>query len=258
MTSIGRLLAEPRFRKKTVDNFRKKVQNTDEPPVPVKHKKRRLEDIRVLIPEFKEFYYSQMLTNGAANPNSIITNFNSLHPDYDFYPDGLQYKKWQGLWMDDINSKRAGMSLKPIINSQLIKVRGADESLLPAPDNTDIEVGTRTLAGELMNDALNILKDDQKRGEELYSDEVLIKRRKHVLAVYNFVSRNATATEAVNLKKQANARENTNFLMDLLRRSTAGKISDDEMSLLRSSVKIEINDEQTGDDNQQLLNVNAA
>lgn len=216
-------------------------------------KYRKLEELRPYVAEFKEYYYQRMLAQAAANPQSVLNDFNKDHPDYMFWPYAPQYRKWQNMWNIDINAKRSGMSLAPIVSKNLVTVRDKLGGLIAPPPTSDIEAGSRTLAGELMNDAMSMLEDDKKRGDELYTDDILIKRRKYILSVYNFVSRNSMSAEMLNIKKQENTRENTNFLMDLLRRSTAGKISKEEMSLLRSSTKIETNEPSIVGENIELV-----
>lgn len=206
--------------------------------LPIGYKK--LEDLRPHISEFKEFYYREMLKEEASNPSKLLGIFNEEHPDYEFRPYPNQYRKWRAMWDIEINAKRmaGNLALLPDTDKEtLVMVRDDKNKLLASPPTQELEEGTRTLGGELLNDALAMLKDDQQRGEEIYDDDILIKRRKHILNVYNFVSRNAMASETLKIKQQANQRENTNFIMDLLRRSTAGKISEEEMSLLRGSVK---------------------
>ncbi|MBT9151003.1 MAG: hypothetical protein DDT40_01184 [candidate division WS2 bacterium] len=85
-----------------------------------------------------------------------------------------------------------------------------------------------------MNDAMNILKKDQVY-EEHYDDEVIMKRRNYVLNVFNFVTRAVHSKQALLIRGQSERRETAGFLMDLVRRSTAGKITPDEMVLLKQS-----------------------
>lgn len=218
---------------------------------------KKLEDLRKDIPAFKEYYYMRMLQEEASNPLKILADFNALHPELGFYPYTPQYRRWQALWNPEINAKRMSRNLIPITTNSLIKVRDDMGGLIAPPPNTEIEEASRTLAGELMNDAMDMLKDDQKRGAEIYDDDIIVKRRKYILSVFNFVNRAAQAGEALKLKQAANQRENTNFLMDLLRRSTAGKISEEEMSLLRSSAKID-EPSNVGQNFEPLPGINAA
>jgi len=103
------------------------------------------------------------------------------------------------------------------------------------PSDDSLEAGAKTLGGELLNDALSILKRDQKE-EELYEDEVIVKRRNYVLNVYNYITRSAHSKETLRLKSNAEKRETMGFLMDLMSRATAGKMTDENMALLKQSV----------------------
>lgn len=218
---------------------------------------KNLEALRPYIAQFKEYYYKQMLTEVAQNPNKILSTFNQEYPEVGFFPNPAQYRKWQSLWNVDLDAKRCSMNLTPLYQESVVIVRDDMGKLIAPPPVENIEEGTRSLAGELLNDAMGMLKDDQQRGAELYTDDILIKRKKYVLNVYNFISRNAMAAETLRLKQQANVRENTNFLMDLLRRSAAGKISEEEMALLRNSTKID-ESSTVGQDPQQLPCINVA
>jgi hypothetical protein len=81
-----------------------------------------------------------------------------------------------------------------------------------------------------------MLRQDQESGEDMYEDEILIKRRHYVLNVFNFVMRAVNQKEALLIKKQQEKRETASFLMDLIRKSTAGRVTPEEMTLLKSSI----------------------
>ena len=103
------------------------------------------------------------------------------------------------------------------------------------PDEYALEVGTHTLAGELLNDAMDILKRDQD-SEEAYEEEIIIKRRNYVLNVFNYITRAVHGKEALKLKSNADKRETFGFLTSLINMSTAGKITDEQMELLKQSI----------------------
>lgn len=195
-------------------------------------------EIRDLIPSFKEFYYEKKLELPKYSVVSILADFNERIKDTGrrFYPHENQYKTWRRKWDVDILSRIANAG-RELAKPEVVAVRTRDEQgLMVAPSETEIESGAKTLAGELMNDAMTMLKRDQESGDDLYDDEVLIKRRHYVLNVFNYVMGAVHRKEALAIKRSQEKRETLGFVMDLLRRSTAGKITDQEMSVIKSVV----------------------
>lgn len=204
----------------------------------------KIGELRDLIPKFKDFYYSKMEENPNYSKLKIIDEFNNIISPQIFKPWASQYRRWYRRWDEDILAKIAGAK-SAIMSSEIqaIKTRDENNSLI-IPTEQELESGAKNLAGELMNDAMGILKSDQMN-EDLYDDEVLIKRRTYVLNVFNYVMRAVTAKEALVIKRQQEKRETAGFLMDLIRRSTAGRITPDEMSLLKQSFTIKNNEPST-------------
>jgi len=201
----------------------------------------KLAEIRDLIPKFKDFYYSKKLEDPNWSSVKLIDSFNAIITPQRFFPTSDMYNRWRKHWDDDIAQKTLGMKLSKI-DEKIIVTRNERNELL-VPNENQLEQGAKTLAGELMNDAMNILKNDQVK-EELYDDEIIVKRRHYVLNVFNFVMRAVHTKQALAIKSQTEHRETTGFLMDIVRRSTAGKITPEEMVLLKQSF---------GRTNEQLL-----
>ena len=201
----------------------------------------KLAEIRDLIPRFKDFYYEKKLEDSSWTSTKLIDSFNELIAPQRFFPTGDMYRRWRKRWDDEIAQKVLGMKLSKI-DERIVETRNERNELL-VPNENQLEQGAKTLAGELMNDAMNILKNDQVK-EELYDDETIVKRRHYVLNVFNFVMRAVHTKQALAIKNQTEHRETTGFLMDIVRRSTAGKITPEEMVLLKQSF---------GRTNEQLL-----
>lgn len=192
----------------------------------------KLVEIRDLIPRFKDFYYEKKLENPNASVLKIVNDFNvSIAPDK-FHPYAAQYRRWRKHWDSEISDKLLGMKLQTV-EVKAIKTRDENNNLI-VPSEDELEGGAKNLAGELMNDAMTMLKNDQQL-EELYDDEIIVKRRHYVLNVFNFVMRAVHTKQALAIKANAEKRETAGFLMELVRRSTAGKITTEEMSLLKQS-----------------------
>ena len=134
----------------------------------------KLAEIRDLIPKFKEFYYSKKLEDPNWSSVKLIDSFNAIITPQRFFPTSDMYKRWRRHWDDDIAQKALGMKLSKI-DEKIIVTRNERNELL-VPNENQLEQGAKTLAGELMNDAMNILKNDQAK-EELYDDEIIVKRR---------------------------------------------------------------------------------
>lgn len=198
-------------------------------------KHQRLADIRDMIPRFKEFYYKRREESHNDSARTIINDFNkTIEPDT-FFPYTDQYFRWRKKWDADILSKIEGAELAldaPEVKA--VKMKDTEGNLITPPESA-LDEGAKTLGGELMNDAMTMLKSDQ-RNEDLFEDEVLIKRRTYVLNVFNYVMRAVNQKESLAIKRNTEKRETAGFLMDLVRRSTAGKISDDDMTLLKGSL----------------------
>jgi hypothetical protein len=195
----------------------------------------KIEEMRDHIPQFKAFYYEKKIENPKTGAIAIINEFNKIIAPDKFFPYSQQYRRWRKHWDLEIISKISGVEQSMVVAEQkVIKTRDENNALL-APSHEELEQGAKSLAGELMNDAMTMLKSDQQN-EDLYEDEVIIKRRNYALNVFNYVMRAVTAKEALAIKRQAEKRETAGFLMDLVRASTAGKITEDDLNLLKNSI----------------------
>jgi hypothetical protein len=79
-----------------------------------------------------------------------------------------------------------------------------------------------------------MLNDDQQL-EEIYTDEVLIKRRNYILNVFGHVTKLVHGKAALMLKASEEKRNNASFLMTLLASATAGKMNDEQLDLLKGT-----------------------
>ena len=200
----------------------------------------RLEEIRELIPQFKEYYYQRKIEIPTTRATAIIKDFNKLISPTKFHPYTRQYFLWRRRWDADILTKLTPEAAATLVVPEVKAVKTRDENnALLAPSHEDLESGAKNLGGELLNDALTMIKGDQQN-EDFYDDEVLIKRRNYALNVFNFVMRAVNQKEALVIKRAQEKRETASFLMDLVRRSTAGKITPDEITLMESSIKQDV------------------
>jgi hypothetical protein len=192
----------------------------------------KIGEIRELIPQFKVFYYSEKQKEPQRSAIKIINDFNKEITPLTFFPWEKQYRLWRKKWDAELlveNSYKQGQ--REI--RQIIRLRD-EQNVLIVPDEHSLEVGAHTLAGELLNDAMGILKRDQEN-EDSYNEEILVKRRNYILNVFNYVTRAVHSKENLKIKSNADKRETLGFLTELINRSTAGKITNEEMVLLKQS-----------------------
>ena len=192
----------------------------------------KVNEIRDLIPQFKAFYYAEKRKDPSMSAIKIINAYNAQITPLTFFPWEKQYKSWRKKWDGELLAIQGYQEEQKEVR-QLIRVRD-DKDALVVPEDETLEAGARTLAGELLNDALGILKKDQS-DEDLYEDDIIVKRRNYVLNVYNYVTRSAHSKAALMLKSNAEKRQTMSFLMDLMSCATAGTISDEQMEILKTS-----------------------
>lgn len=201
----------------------------------------RVGDYKELIPLFKDFYYERRIKDAKLGLLDAVQSFNReiAYPQGKlFHPYTTQLRSWVTKWNADIMRQRMGMVEETAITPekqirQIVKVRG-DENSLMAPADSDLEGGVRTLGGELLNDAMQMLRDDQEL-EEVYDDEVLMKRRNYIVNVFGHVTKLVHGKAALMLKASEEKRNTASFLMSLLSKATAGKLSDEEVGLLETT-----------------------
>lgn len=193
----------------------------------------KIAEIRDLIPQFKAFYYAEKHKDLSRSAIKVINDFNRQIAPLTFFPWEKQYRLWRKKWDAELLAEAGYLQqqreIKPLIKLQ------DEQNAVIVPDEYILERGAQTLAGELLNDAMNLLKKDQGE-EDIFEDEILIKRRNYILNVFNYVTKAVHGKEALNLKSNAEKRETLGFLTTLLNRSTAGKITDEEMAILKGSI----------------------
>lgn len=202
----------------------------------------RLAEINDLIPAFKDFYYAAKVKDPNETLRNIVQGFNTevCAPvgERRFYASMSQLRTWRRKWdldlMQQMQEKDLVITEKKNIH-QIVKTRDDERNLVAglAGDN-ELEAGVRTLGGELLNDAMQMLRDDQEL-EEIYDNDTLIKRRNYIVNVFAHATRLVHGKAALMLKVSEEKRNNAGFLMSLLARASAGQMTDEEMSLLKTS-----------------------
>lgn len=197
-------------------------------------------EIRHLIPAFKELYYERMIADPKAKLTHIVREYNQGLNDEGvfFHPNTTSLRQWRKKWDKDILEKK-GMMLEVITPEkkvqQVLKTRASQENGVAeytAPTYETLEEGLQTLGGELMNDAMQMLRDDQEL-EDIYESDELMKRKTYVTNVFAHVTKMVHGKAALLLKASQEKRENAGFLMDLMKKATAGTMSVAEIQALK-------------------------
>lgn len=190
-------------------------------------------EIRDLIPQFKLFYLTERRREPERSAIKIINDFNKQIAPFTFFPWEKQYRLWRKKWDAQLLAER-GYREEQRAARQIIKMQDERNAVI-VPDEYALEAGAHTLAGELLNDALGILKQDQE-SEDSYEDDIIVKRRNYVLNVFNYVTKASHGKQSLNVKTNSEKRETASFMMTILNRATAGKLTSDEIQLLKASI----------------------
>lgn len=203
----------------------------------------RIADIVDLLPSFKEFYYTERIKDPNITLTNILRRFNlevCLPMDRTFFPWMSAIRGWRRKWDADLANQILDKDILPSTETsvrQIIKTRNDENAVVVgAPSDSDLEAGVRSLGGELLNDAMQMLRDDQQL-EEIYEPEVLVKRRAYIVNVFAHATKLVHGKAALMLKASEEKRNNAGFLMGLLAKASSGKMSDEEMNLLKTAYK---------------------
>lgn len=196
---------------------------------------RKIDEIRDRLPAFRDFYLERRFESGVKlSAIKIIDAFNAITPPGDFWPHTTMFARWRKRW----DAEQSG-----IVKSAETRVAERESRALinvgEAHPMEVLEEKMNTLGAELANDAMETLRDTQER-EELFEDEIVVKRKQYALNVFAYITKAAHSKAALDLKRHGEARETAGFMLDILRRATAGKLSADELAMLRGSVRPDI------------------
>lgn len=203
-------------------------------------------ELTELIPLFKDYYYERRIAHMEVKRGDLLRTIQAFNIEVaaprgmKFHPYTTQLRSWVKKWDADILATKRGMTeeetavvpLKTI--RQIVKTRGEEDTLL-APDDNSLEAGVRTLGGELINDAMQMLQDEQSNPPDFLEGELAIKRRNYVVNVFSHATKLVHGKAALMLKASEEKRNTAGFLMNLLAKATAGKMSDTEVELLETA-----------------------
>lgn len=194
----------------------------------------KIAEYKDLIPDFKDWYYAEKTKDNKKAMRDILRSFNDevcTPLGKKFHPPMKTVRNWRVKWNLDLMSKNSEMEFDDASSREIRKVIQARNGNI---DDGDLEDGVKTLGAELLNDAIQMLTDDQQL-EEIYTNEELMKRRGYIINVFSHTTKLVHGKAALLLKASAEKRDTANFLMSLLSRATSGKISDKEIDVLKSA-----------------------
>jgi hypothetical protein len=190
----------------------------------------RLGEYKDLLPSFKDWYYQKKTENEKESLTNIMRSFNSevcAPIGRKFHPHLEVVRGWRRSWDLDLMQKANNLDYELGMERDIKKV-------VQSTDDNDLEHGIKTLGSELLNDAMQMLKDDQQL-EETYESDELMKRRSYIINVFSHATKLVHGKAALMLKASAEKRDTAGFLMTLISRATAGKISDEQIDVLKSA-----------------------
>jgi hypothetical protein len=198
----------------------------------------RLSSCTHLIPQFKRLYFIKKRLDINCNPFSIVDAYNeSIYPQ-NFYPAQAMYARWRRKWDEQIVAEMTEKGLTVVLpkrlSHHLVTTDPEGNNIVPRAE--DLEGAAETLAGRLLNDASEMLEDDRE-AEEFYTPEELMKRRSYALNVMTHVSKMVQGKQMVAIKSNAEKRETANFMMDLMKRATAGKLDAEAIAKMKQGYK---------------------
>lgn len=202
----------------------------------------KLDDYKHLIPAFKEHYYKCRIENPKCTLSSITLSFLAAieHEEVGFYPYPNALRNWRKKWDKDILEKK-GMQMAVITTKknvqQVLKTRQSEDGGVVqygTPSYESLEESLQTFGGELMNDAMQQLRSDQD-SEDMFESDELMRRKGYVLQVFSHVTKMVHGKAAILLKASQEKRENANFIMDLMKKSTSGEMSVEDIQALKAT-----------------------
>src|SRR3989338_3845221 len=109
----------------------------------------KIGELKELIPQFKVFYYVEKRKEPERSAIKVINDFNGQIAPLTFFPWEKQYRLWRKKWDAELIAEQSYKQEQ----RQIIKLRDERNEMV-VPDEYALEVGTHTLAGELLNDAM--------------------------------------------------------------------------------------------------------
>jgi hypothetical protein len=198
-----------------------------------------------IVEKFHQYYLEQR-NAGRTDYKQIFREFRK---DLDIegiwfnpYPNMLEgyYRKWEA---------ELPMTLRKItFKKRKLPVKGVDDkpTVLKEIAYHQLEDGAKNLQSMLVDDATKLIEESNEEFEAIDAnggmwrrddwEKIRLQKKKVALSIASEVLKGAHRHELIKIKKNAEGRETASFMMDLVRRSTAGEVSDEEMGILQTAI----------------------
>lgn len=181
---------------------------------------------------FRAGYFAWRPGCPKADPKEFVGEYAAKFPEAGFYPNYQTFKgmtkKWDVEILGEPDPKIAAVAELHKRDKAMIA------EVVVARSNEDLERATRGLAGLLLDDAVSIVRSESHDPENPIGGDLFVKRRMYALNVVNYVSRHVKGRDEIAIKRQSEKRETVGFMMNIMQKAMAGKISPEQVDAMRS------------------------
>lgn len=213
--------------------------------VPNRKPNTNIGDVPKIVEEFRQFYLQQR-NAGRYDYKGIFREFRKdkeINQNIWFnpYPNMLDilYRRWEG---------ELPMTMRKItVKKKTVAKKGVDDTatVLKEIAYHTLEDGAKNLQSLLIDDASKLIQESNVEFQAIDDnggmwrkddyERIRLAKKKVALSIASDVLKGAHRFELIKIKKNAEGRETASFMMDLVRRSTAGEIGDEEMAVLENA-----------------------
>lgn len=185
-----------------------------------------------LVDKFKAYYFERKRADINLGSSKIMADFNAEIAPLCFYPYPDTYKGWRKKW-DKAILQEQGLAVEEEKRKEGVRnsINAVDMELTGSTDER-LERKSNTLADLLLDDAMKMITSEEGE-EEMFDEKTKIKRKSYALNVFKEITKKVQGKEALALKRSAESRENAGFLLNLLNRAQAGKLTEDQLKLIK-------------------------
>lgn len=181
---------------------------------------------------FKEFYFEQRILRPNEDPKRFVGDFNALIEPKEFFPAYQVYKRLCQQFDRQIQKQHANDPAAAKLLATTARDKRMVAELMPRNEE-QLDQGVRTLAGLLVDDAVNLVRDEPRDPDDLLGSDQFVKRRMYALNVLNHVGRTLKGKAEIRLKSAAEKRETAGFLMGIMNKALSGKITKEQMEAMK-------------------------
>lgn len=177
---------------------------------------------------------------------------------WQIFRDFRKSKEFEGIWFNPYRNVVEGFfrrweqslpfHVKKIVRNKDTQKMPEKRVLMKEVAYHELESSSKNLQQILVDDALDLIDESKKDYEAIDAnggiwgrtdyEKIRLAKKKLALAISEKVLAGAHKYQLIALKKNSEKRATAGFLMDLVRRSAAGDISEQEMEVLENSVGV--------------------